>query len=55
MVKAAFIEKKKMFAIKPDFNLKNKILKPYIWNIAYVYGAYHSTLRKMDHKYHEEC
>ena len=33
-------------------NLRNKLLKCYIWNIA-IYGAETCILRKVDQKYHE--
>jgi hypothetical protein len=39
-----------LFASKLDLNLRRKIQKCYIWNIA-LYGAETWTLRKVDEKY----
>jgi hypothetical protein len=50
--KATFNKKKTLFASKLDLNLRKKLVKCYIWNIA-VYGAETRTLRKVDRKYLE--
>jgi hypothetical protein len=52
MAKAAFIKKKAFLTSKLDSNLRNKVVKRYIWSIA-LYGAETSTLRKVDQKYLE--
>ena len=51
MAKAAFKKKKKkdLFTSKLDLNLRKKIVKCYIWSIAF-YGAETWTLRKTDQK-----
>jgi hypothetical protein len=41
-----------LFTSKLDLNLKNKLVKCYIWSIV-LYGAETWTLRKIDHKYLE--
>jgi hypothetical protein len=51
MAKAAF-NKKNLFTSKLDLNLRKKLVKCYIWNIA-LYGAETWTLRKIDQKYLE--
>jgi hypothetical protein len=48
MTKAAFNEKKAIFTSKLDVNLRKKLVKCYIWNIA---CAETGTLRKADKKY----
>ena len=52
MAKAAFKKKKKkdLFTSKLDLNLRKKIVKCYIWSIAF-YGAENWTHRKMDKNY----
>jgi hypothetical protein len=52
MAKAAFDKKKNLFTSKLDLNLRKKLVKCYIWSIAF-YGAETWTLRKMDQKYLE--
>jgi hypothetical protein len=52
MAKAAFNKKKTLFTSKLDCNLRNKLVKCYIWSIA-LYGAETWTLRKVDQKYLE--
>jgi hypothetical protein len=52
VAKAAFNKKKNLFTSKVDLNLRNKLVKCYIWNIA-LYGAETCTLRKVDQKYLE--
>jgi hypothetical protein len=47
MAKAAF--KKNLFTSKLDLNLRKKIVKCYMWSIAF-YGAVTWTLRKADQK-----
>jgi hypothetical protein len=47
MTKAAFSNKKTIFASKLDFNLRKKLVKCYIWSKA-LYGAETWTLRKVD-------
>jgi hypothetical protein len=49
MIKAAFNKKKNLFTSKLDLNLRKKLVKCYIWNIA-LYGAETWTLRKADKK-----
>jgi hypothetical protein len=50
VAKAAFNEKKTLFISKLDLNLRNELVKCYIWSIA-VYGAETWTLRKVDQRY----
>jgi hypothetical protein len=52
MAKVAFNKKKTLFASKLDLNVRNKLVKCYIWSIAF-YGAETWTLRKVDQKYLE--
>jgi hypothetical protein len=52
MAKTAFDKKKSLFPSKLDLNLRKKLLKCYIWNIALI-GAKTWTLRKVDQKYLE--
>jgi hypothetical protein len=52
MAKAALNKKKNLFTSKLDLNLRNKLVKCYIWSIAF-YGAEMWTLRKVDQKYLE--
>jgi hypothetical protein len=52
MTKAAFNKKKTFVTSKLDLNLRKKLVKCYIWNIA-LYGAETWTLRKVDQKYLE--
>jgi hypothetical protein len=52
MAKAAFNKKKTLSTRKLDLNLRNKLVKCYIWSIAF-YGAETWALRKVDHKYLE--
>ena len=56
MAKAAFGKKKTLFTSKLDLNLRKKLIKCYIWSIAF-YGAETWTLRAADQKYLEsfEC
>jgi hypothetical protein len=49
MAKAAFNKKKTLFTSKLNLNLKKKLVKCCIWNIA-LYGAETWTLRKADQK-----
>jgi hypothetical protein len=51
MAKAAF-NKKNLFTIKLELNLRKKLVKCYIWSIA-LYGAETWTFRKVDQKYLE--
>jgi hypothetical protein len=51
MAKAAF-NKKTLFTSKLDLNLRNKLVKCYIWSVV-LYGAETWTLRKVDQKYLE--
>jgi hypothetical protein len=46
MAKASFY-KKTLFTSKLDLNLRQKLVKCYIWSIA-LYGAETWTLRKLD-------
>jgi hypothetical protein len=48
--KADFNKKKILLTTKLDFNLREKLVKCYIWNIAF-YGAENWTFRKVDLKY----
>jgi hypothetical protein len=50
--KAALNKKKTLFTSKLDLNLRQKLVKCYIWSIA-LYGAEMWTLRKADQKYLE--
>ena len=52
MAKAAFNKKKTIFTRKLDFNLRNKLVKCYIWSMA-LYGAETWTLRAADKQYLE--
>jgi len=52
MVKTAFSKKKTLFASKLDLNLRKKLIKCYIWGMAF-YGAETWTLRAADQKYLE--
>jgi hypothetical protein len=52
MAKAAFSKKKNLFASKLDLNLRKKLVKFYIWSIAF-YGVETWTVRKADQKYLE--
>jgi len=52
MAKAAFNKKKTLFTSKLDLNLRKKLVKCYIWNMA-LYGAETWTLRTADQKYLE--
>jgi hypothetical protein len=45
--KAAFNKKKTLFTSTFDLNLRNKLIKCYIWSTA-LYGAETWTLRKVD-------
>jgi hypothetical protein len=47
MAKAAFKKQKNLFTSKLNLNLRKKLEKCYIWNIA-LYGAETWTLRKVD-------
>jgi hypothetical protein len=52
MAKAAFNQKKTLFTSKLDLELRNKLVKCYIWSRA-LCGAKTWTLRKLDQKYLE--
>jgi hypothetical protein len=52
MAKAAFNEKKTLFISKLDFHLRKKLVKSYIWSIAF-YGAQTWPLWKVGQKYQE--
>jgi hypothetical protein len=52
MAKAAFSRMKTLFTRKLDLNLRKKLVKFYIWRLAF-YGAEHWTFCKMDQKYLE--
>jgi len=52
MAKAAFNKKKTLFTSKLDLNLRKKLIKCYIWSMAF-YGAETWTLRAEDQKYLE--
>ena len=52
IAKAAFNKKKTLFTSKLDLNLRNKLVKCYIWSMA-LYGAETWTLRTTDQKYLE--
>ena len=49
MAKAAFSKKKTLFTNKLDLNLRKKLIKCDIWNMA-LYGAKTWTLRAADQK-----
>jgi hypothetical protein len=53
MTKAAFNKKKTFCTSNLDLNLRKKLVKCYIWSIAF-YGAENWTLRKVDQKYLEK-
>jgi hypothetical protein len=50
MGKTALHKKKTLFTNKPEFNLRKKLVKCYIW-ITALYGGGTRTLRKVDQKY----
>jgi hypothetical protein len=50
--KVAFNKKKNLFTSKLDLNLRKKLVKCYIWSIAF-YGAETWTLRNVDQQYLE--
>jgi len=52
MAKAAFNKKKTLFTSKLDLNLRKKLVKCYIWSMAF-YGAETWTLPAADQKYLE--
>jgi hypothetical protein len=52
MAEAAFNKKRVLFASKMDLELRKKLVKWYIWNIA-LYGAETWTLRAVDQKHLE--
>ena len=52
MAKAAISKKKNLFTSKLDLNLRKKLIKCYIWSMAF-YGAETWTLRAADQKYLE--
>jgi hypothetical protein len=52
MAKAEFNKKKALFTNKLDLNLRMKLVKCYIWNVA-LYGPETWTLRKVGQKYTE--
>jgi hypothetical protein len=52
MAEAAFNKKKTLFTSKIHSYLRKKLVKCYIWNIAF-YGAESWTLQKVDQKYLE--
>ena len=52
MAKGALNRKKNLFANKLDLNLRNKLVKSYMWSIA-LYGAETWTVQKVDQKYLE--
>ena len=52
MAKAAFNKKKNLFTSKLDLNLRNELVKCYVWSMA-LYGAETWTLRAADQKYLE--
>jgi len=49
MEKPEFNEKKNLFTSKLDLNLRKKLVKCYVWNMA-LYGAETWTLRATDQK-----
>ena len=52
MAKAAFNKKKNIFTSRLDLNLRKKLVKYYIWSMAF-YGAETWTLRAADQKHLE--
>ena len=52
MAKAAFNKKKALFTSTLDLELRKKLVKCYIWSIAF-YGAETGTLRAVDQKHLE--
>jgi hypothetical protein len=52
MAKAAFNKKRALFTSKMDLELRNKLVKRYIWSID-LYGAETWTLRGVDQKHLE--
>jgi hypothetical protein len=52
MVKAAFKKKRALYTSKMDLELRKKLVKCYIWNVA-LYGAETWTLRAVDQKHLE--
>ena len=50
MAKAAFNKKKTLFTSKLDLNLRKKLVKCYIWSMAF-YGVETWKLRAADQKY----
>jgi hypothetical protein len=52
MAKSAFNKKKILFTRKLDLNLRKKLVKCYIWSMAF-YGAETWMLREEDQKYLE--
>jgi hypothetical protein len=52
MAKEAFNRKKPLFTRKFHLNLRKKLVKCYIWSVAF-YGAETWTLRTVDQKYLE--
>ena len=52
MAKTTFSKKKNLFTSKLDLNLRKKLIKCYIWSMAF-YGAETWTLRTADQKYLE--
>jgi len=49
VAKAAFSKKKTLFTSKLDLNLRNKLIKCYIWSMV-LFGAETWTLRAADQK-----
>jgi len=54
MAKAAFNKKNSLFISKLDLTLRKKLVKCYIWSMAF-YGAETWTLRAADRKHLESC
>jgi hypothetical protein len=54
MEKAAFKRMKTLFTSKLDLNLREKIVKCYVWSIT-LCSAETWTLRKVDQEYLENC
>ena len=52
MAEAAFSKKKTLFTSKLELNLRKKLIRCYIWSMAF-YGAETWTLRAADQKYLE--
>jgi hypothetical protein len=52
MAKPAFNKKKALFTSKVELNLRQKLVKYYIWSIA-LYGTVMWTLQKVDQQYLE--